>query len=207
MVIMKAKSLINIICAISILLSACSKSDSNESGIEGYVRCSQDRRAIEGATVRLTSHQSDLFGSGDGNILQTQLTDANGKYSFTYKKSKDLSYRVSCVHPKYFFDFDKCERVLSTFKKQDVETLYPIPEAWIKLYAKRVTNAKSCFFNTETGIETFDTSGIEKFIIKDKYRVLATEISYTVRYLTYNDYKNKNVQLKPFDTREVRIEL
>ncbi len=185
------------------LISACKKE--SDICIDGQVLNSYDNSPVAGALVRITGYEGSLLGSTSSYVEAETTTDSEGKYSFKYKEKNKYSYRVSTSHPKYFFDQKQSEIVLSSSGKQKAN-LYLIPEAWVKLYAKRITNAKSCFFNTEKGIEIFDTSGVEKFIIKDRYGVLATEISYTVRYPTYNDYKSKNIQLKQFDTTEIRIE-
>jgi hypothetical protein len=204
----KNKQIIILLLLCFVLGSSCRKE--YEVCIEGYVRSSSDSRAIEGATVRLTSHQSDLFGGGGGSSVQTQVTDASGKYKFTFKKSKNLSYRVSSAHPKYFSDPDRNERVLSMSKKQDVETLYLIPEAWVKLYAKRVSNATSCFFNTETGIEIYDTLGVEKFIQKYREASGSSFINFIVRYNSTpnkpDEIKKVPIILTQFDTLTVNIE-
>jgi hypothetical protein len=210
---MKTKNKYKHILSILLILafgSSCRKE--YEVCIDGYVRSSNDSRGVEGATVRLTSHTSDLLGgSGGGSIVQTQVTDASGKYSFIYKKNKKLSYRVSSVHPKYFSDPNRNERVLTTSKKQEVESLYLIPEAWVKLYAKRVSKGLKCYFiSTINSTTSYDTSGVENLILKDRFPSNQNQLDYIVRFNSLNGpfdqgFK-KNIVLRVFDTTDVRIE-
>ncbi len=189
------------------LIGACKKE--SDVCVNGQVLNTYDNSPVAGALVRITGYEGSYLGSTSSYVEAETKTDSEGKYSFKYKEKNKYSYRVSTSHPKYFFDLKESEIVLSSSSKQKAN-LYLIPEAWVKLYAKRVSKGVSCFFPSSNSITVNDTSGIYKFI--QKYRDAAGEsfIYYSIRFSSnqgsYDEDKKKAIQLKPFDTTEIHIE-
>jgi hypothetical protein len=202
----KYKQLIVLLLFAIGLVSACKKNA--EVCVDGQVLNVNDNSPVAGALVRITGYEGSYLGSTSTYVVDETTTDSEGKYSFKYKEKNKFSYRVSTSHPKYFFDQRQSEIVLSSNANQKAN-LSLIPEAWVKLYAKRVSGAYRCLFGGAE-IETTDISGIEKFITK--YRSQGGDfkfqylVSYNINGSNVDSVKNINFYFKPFDTTSIHVE-
>ncbi len=204
----KYKQLIVLLFIVLGLISACKKE--RDICIDGQVLNSYDNSPVAGALVRITGYEGSLLGSTSSYVEAETTADSEGKYSFKYKEKNKYSYRVSTFHPKFFFDFKKSEIVLSSTSKQKAN-LFLDPEAWVRLYARRISNnVVSCLF-LDSQIRSFDTSGVFSLISKYRYYAGPAKIPYSARLR----YPNNNIYdvggiletvIPQFDTTEIRIE-
>jgi hypothetical protein len=204
----KHKQLTLLLFLILGLASACKKNA--EVCVDGQVLNTNDNSPVAGALVRITGYEGSYLGSTSSYVEAESKTDSEGKYSFKYKEKNKFSYRVSTSHPKYFFDQRQSEIVLSSSAKQNAK-LFLIPEAWVKLYARRISNnVISCLF-LDSQIRSFDTSGVFALISKYKYYAGPAKIPYSarLRYPNNNIYDVGGIletNLPQFDTTDIRIE-
>jgi hypothetical protein len=205
---LKYKSILLLL--IGLIASNCSKESTKEICISGYVYSTNNETPVAGALVFIIGYEDSYLGSTNTYVVDETKTDSEGKYSFKYKEKSKYSYRVSTSHPKYFFDQRQSEIVLSSNPKQKAN-LYLIPEAWVKLFARRVSNnVISCLF-LDAQIRSFDTSGVFTIISKYRYYSGPAKIPYSARLR----YPNNNIYdiggiletvLPQFDTTDIRIE-
>jgi hypothetical protein len=194
---------------IGLISANCSKESTKEICISGYVFSTNNETPVAGALVRITGYEGSYLGSTSTYVVDEATTDSEGKYSFKYKERSKYSYRVSTSHPKYFYDQRQSEIVLSSSVKQNAK-LFLIPEAWVKLYAKRVSNGIRCLYE-DAQLEIIDTSNIEKFIVKYKTQSGSGNLRYSVRFIDnvgqyYNQYYEKSITIPQFDTIIVKLE-
>jgi hypothetical protein len=136
----KYKHLLYLLLLILAFGSSCRKSISDYC-VEGTVRSTFDNSPVAGATVELIGKRSDGFSSTTESIESTS-TDANGRYRFKFKKVHRNGYQVVASHPKYFGNPIPGEAmgVLDGGKNNKLD-LVLTPEAYIKLYTKRVSSS------------------------------------------------------------------
>lgn len=123
----------NIACFIFLISTSCNK-EPGPFSVSGAVIDYTTNQPIADATVYLLAHEKDgdFWSSSPSFIIDTTISDAHGKFSFSPEKNDAWGY--SCMAEKELY-FDGQEFTADGNYALTV-TAYLYPQAWLKIHVK-----------------------------------------------------------------------
>ena len=212
---MKVASTINtFFVLLFIVVSSCKKDNLQQTTASGTVIDATTQQPIPNAEVwLLAAERTFSLGSfSGGSAIDSKITDAEGKFNFSFEASDDYMYNLYTKTPRYL-DYGVSSLTSVNRGKKNKLTLELHPEAFLKAHIKRITPSGPFLYigllNPSDGRQVaFNMNYVDTTVIIPRLR---GNTNYKVEWEDQDKSTNftrfsKNVYFPAHDTTTVLIE-